>query len=107
MKSIEFAGSSLRDIRSFPSRPRREAGHQLDRVQRGMEPADWKPMPIIGQGVREIRIQSGGQFRVLLVANYRGRVLVLHAFEKKSQKTPKSEINRARKVLNVIVNSER
>jgi phage-related protein len=45
MKPIEFAGTSLRDIRSFPSRPRREAGHQLDRVQRGMEPADWKPMP--------------------------------------------------------------
>lgn len=34
MKLIEFAGSSLRDIRSFPTTPRREAGHQLDRVLR-------------------------------------------------------------------------
>ncbi len=106
MNPIEFAGTSLRDIRSFPSRPRREAGYQLDRMQRGLEPTDWKPMQIIGQGVREIRIQSGGQFRVLCVAGFRGRVLVLHAFEKKSQKAPKSEIDRARTIYNFIMNLE-
>lgn len=106
MNPIEFAGTSLRDIRRFPSQPRREAGHQLDRVQRGMEPTDWKPMPIIGPGAREIRIQSHGQFRVFYIASYGGRVLVLHAFEKKTQKTPKKEINRAKRILNLITNTE-
>lgn len=64
-------------------------------------------MPLIGPGIREIRIQSGGQFRVMYVSGFRGRVLVVHAFEKKSQKTPESEIDRAKKIFNVIMNQER
>jgi phage-related protein len=51
-------------------------------------------------------IEFAGQFRVLCVAGFRGRVLVLHAFEKKSQKTPKSEIDQARKIYNFIMNLE-
>ena len=57
MKDIEFVGRSLEEIRDFPVDAKREAGYQLDRVHRGLEPTDWKPMTSIGQGVREIRIQ--------------------------------------------------
>ncbi len=60
MKDIEFIGRSLEAIRDFPVDAKREAGYQLDRVQRGLEPTDWKPMTSIGQGVREIRIQEQG-----------------------------------------------
>jgi len=55
-KPVEFRGSSLGDLRAFPVDARRAAGHQSDRVQHGQDPDDWKPMPSIGQGVREIRI---------------------------------------------------
>ena len=48
-KPIEFQGSSLDDLRAFPLAARREAGHQLDQVQNGQEPDDWKPMYAIGQ----------------------------------------------------------
>ncbi len=55
-KLIEFLGSALDDLRAYPVLSRREAVYQLDQVQRGLEPDDWKPTTIIGQGVREIRI---------------------------------------------------
>jgi phage-related protein len=65
-KAVEFRGSSLEDLRAFPLTARREAGHQLDRVQHGREPDDWKPMTAVGHGVVEIRIRDeAGAFRVL------------------------------------------
>jgi len=67
MKPIEFRGDSLDCLREFPKPARREAGFQLDRVQRGLEPFDWKPMTAVGAGVREIRIrdESGSVPRAL------------------------------------------
>lgn len=57
-KPIEFLGDSLDELREFPQEARREAGHQLDRVQHGLEPDDWKPMKTIGAGVKEVRIKD-------------------------------------------------
>ena len=69
-KSIQFLGSALDDLRAFPILARREAGYQLDQVQRGNEPDDWKPMTSIGQGVRKIRIRDeAGAFRVIYFSN--------------------------------------
>ncbi len=97
-KPIEFLGSALDDLRAFPISARREAGYQLDQVQRGFEPDDWKPMPIIGQGVREIRIRdASGAFRVIYVAKLASAIYVLHCFQKKTQKTSKMDINLAEK----------
>jgi phage-related protein len=96
LKPVEFRGGSLDDLRSFPATARREAGHQLDQVQRGGEPDDWKPMPAIGQGVREIRIRdSTGAFRVIYVAKFAEAIFVLHCFQKKSQKTAKTDLDLA------------
>ena len=65
-KPVEFRGSALDDLRAFPAAARREAGHQLDQIQHGREPDDWKPMNTVGRGVREIRIRdTAGAFRVL------------------------------------------
>jgi phage-related protein len=65
-KPVVFRGCSLEDLRAFPLTARREAGHQLDQVQHGREPDDWKPMNTVGQGVKEIRIRdAAGAFRVL------------------------------------------
>jgi phage-related protein len=95
-KPVEFRGSALDDLRAFPAAARREAGYQLDRVQRGREPDDWEPMNAVGRGVREIRIRdAAGAFRVLYVAQFDDAVYVLHCFQKKTQKTSKEDLNLA------------
>jgi phage-related protein len=86
-KPLILLGSSRRDLRAFPDLPRRLAGFQLRRVQQGLDPDDWKPMPTVGPGVREIRIHVGGAHRVFYVAARVEAIYVLHAFEKKTQKT--------------------
>jgi len=96
LKPVEFRGSALDDLRAFPQAARREAGHQLDQVQHGREPDDWKPMITVGRGVREIRIHdAAGAFRVLYVAKFDDAVYVLHCFQKKTQKTSKADLNLA------------
>ena len=96
VKPISFVGSALDDLRGFPAAARREAGYQLDRVQRGLEPDDWRPMPSIGTGVREIRVRDeAGAFRILYVANLADAVYVLHAFQKKSEKTSQRDLDLA------------
>jgi phage-related protein len=95
-KPVEFRGSSLADLRAFPLNARREAGHQIDQVQLGYEPDDWKPMPGIGSGVQEIRIRdSSGAYRVIYVAKFSTAIYVLHCFKKKTQKTSKSDVDLA------------
>jgi phage-related protein len=86
MKPIEFRGSSLDDLRVFPASARREAGHQLDLVEQGLDPDDWKPMNTIGRGVRAIRIRDeAGAFRVIYIARFADAICVLHCFQKKTQ----------------------
>jgi len=102
MKPLYFVGSALEDLRDFPRAARREAGYQLDRVQFGLEPSDWKPMTTVGSGVREVRIHHGGQYRVIYVAKIDDAVHVLHAFHKKTQKTRKQDIEIARRRLRAI-----
>jgi len=81
VKPIAFLGGSLDDLRGFPADARRQAGHQLDRVQRGLDPDDWRPMQSIGSGVREIRVrEAAGVFRVIYVAAFADAIYVLHAF---------------------------
>ena len=70
MKPLNFIGSSLDDLRNFPDEARKEAGFELYAVQRGSEPSDWKPMPSIGRGVKEIRIRVLGEWRVIYVAKF-------------------------------------
>ena len=96
MKSIVFLGSSLDDLRGFPADARRQAGYQLDRVQRGLDPDDWRPMPSIGAGVRELRVRErAGAFRVIYVATFADAVYVLHAFQKKTRQTAKRDLDLA------------
>lgn len=95
-KPVEFVGSALDDLRAFPVAARREAGFQLDQVQQGKEPDDWKPMNIVGPGVREIRVrETDGAFRVIYVAKFEDAIYVLHCFQKKSQKTGKEDVSLA------------
>jgi phage-related protein len=100
VKPVEFMGDSLARLRDFPPTARRAAGYELDRVQRGLEPDDWKPMQSVGPGVRELRLRDRGRvFRVIFLATLPDRIAVLHAFQKKTQRTPKQDIDLAAKRL--------
>ena len=97
MKEVRFVGSSLDDLRHFPAGARREAGFELSNVQAGLPPSDWKPMSTVGAGAVEIRIKdAAGIYRVIYVARFEEAIYVLHAFEKKTQKTRKADIALAR-----------
>jgi phage-related protein len=105
-KPIEFLGSSRRALAGFPDEARRTAGFQLDRVQRGLEPCDWKPIPAIGPGAAELRVRDeSGTFRVVYVARFPDVVYVLHAFQKKSRKTSRLDLTLARSRYTELVRS--
>ena len=95
-KPLVWLGSARRDIRAFPADAQRRSGFQLRKVQHGLEPDDWKPMTSVGLGVREIRIQAELAHRVFYLATLDEAVYVLHAFEKRTRKTPPHEIALAR-----------
>jgi phage-related protein len=103
IKDLEFIGHTLDIIKDFPEVARREAGYQLSKVQDGLEPFDWKPMTSIGLGVKEIRIQKEGQYRVIYIAKLSDAVYVLHAFEKKTQKTNQHNIDIAKAALKKVL----
>ncbi|MBI2397322.1 MAG: type II toxin-antitoxin system RelE/ParE family toxin [Xanthomonadales bacterium] len=103
MKRVVWAGSSREELRAFPPEARREAGFQLSKVEAGNDPDDWKPMPDIGAGVREIRVRSSdGAFRVIYVTNIGSVVHVLHAFQKKTQKASLLDLRIARQRLKQV-----
>lgn len=96
MKRASFLGDTQKAIRDF-GKASYEAGHQILRVQLGRDPDDWKPMKTIGPSVKEIRFEEGKtQYRVVYLAKFEEAVYVIHAFTKKSQKTPPKELNVAK-----------
>ncbi len=81
-------GSARADLSVLPEDARRQLGFDLREVQRGREPRDWRPMPAVGAGVIEVRVRGAdGAFRLFYVAKFAEAIYVLHAFQKKSQRT--------------------
>jgi phage-related protein len=64
-------------------------------LQQGLSPTDWKPMPTVGDGVFELRIRAGGAFRVFYFMKRVEGIVVLHAFQKKSQQTAQLDVSLA------------
>ena len=97
MKSVIFVGGSRRALKDFPDLAKWQAGNELNEMQHGRMPTDWKPMTGVGPGAIEIRIHEPHEHRVICVAKFREAVYVLHAFEKKTQKTAQKDLETARK----------
>src|ERR1035437_7647019 len=94
---LRSLGESLKWLRDFPEGARHDAGYQLDKVQRGDQPDDFKPMPAIGKGVEEIRVSdSSGAYRGIYLARRAEAAYVLHAFHKKAQATPRNDLDIAK-----------
>lgn len=79
------------------------AGFELRRIQQGLQPTDWKPMVSAGAGVEEVRVHTAKEHRVIYIARFEEGVYVLHAFEKRSRKTPAREIEVARTRLREVL----
>jgi phage-related protein len=96
-KDIAWMGSSLDDlVKLFPEDMRKKAGQQLRKVQFGEDPDDAEPMPRVGPGAFEIRLtDAAGWYRVIFVAKFEKAVYVLHSFKKKTNDTPKADIDLA------------
>ncbi len=95
MKKLIWMGSSREDLRAFPRQVRRELGYQLENVQEGVDPDDWKPMSIVA-GVREIRVrESSGAFRCIYLATRPEGIYLLHCFQKKTQNTSRQDLDLA------------
>lgn len=95
---MRFLGDSLDCLREFPEDARHDAGYQLEKVQRGEQPEDFKPMPAIGKGVEEIRVtEDDGAYRIIYFARRAEAVYVLHAFQKKTQATARRDLETARR----------
>ena len=97
MKHIIWLGSSFEDLLTFPKEAKQSVGYNLDKIQRGQDPSDWKPISSIGKGVKEIRIHSDNEYRVIYLAQREEGIYVLHSFVKKTQKTSSKDIELAKK----------
>lgn len=107
MKEVRWLGDSRLVVREFPKGARRKIGEELSRVQYGANPKHGKALPEIGRGVLEIRVADNKEaYRVIYVASIGTKVVVLHAFHKKSKQgiaTPRTEIELARRRYRMLV----
>ena len=96
-RPVVWLGTSLRDLRRFNPLGRRAIGRLIRRLQEGTEPSDWKPLATVGNGVVELRAHANGEQRAVVIARFAEAIYVLHAFEKKSRKTSRHDLDVARR----------
>ena len=89
-------------MRTFAKDARRRAGYELYRVQQGLDPTDWKPMPSVGRGFGRYE-STRTENTVIYVARFEEAIYVLHAFEKKTRKTTREDIDVAAKRLRDVL----
>jgi phage-related protein len=107
VKPVDFHAKALEFIRAQATSSRRQIGEALRDLQKGINlgmPLS-RPMTIIAPGVHELRIRGeGATVRVFYYVRKSDAIIVFHAFQKKSQKTPSREINLARQRRQEVLN---
>ena len=107
VKPVDFHARALAFIKSQSTSIRRQIGEALRDLQKGINigmPLS-RPMTIIAPGVHELRVRGdGGAVRVFYCVRKSDSIIVFHAFQKKSRKTPSREINLARQRLQEVLN---
>jgi len=89
----------------WPQAMKKEGGFQLGRVQQGLDPNNYRPMPSIGAGVKEIKLQDDdkSQYRLIYVAKFEEAIYVFHVITKKTSETTSTrDITLAKKRLSEI-----
>ncbi len=98
IKSLDWVGSSRRDLEAFPETVQDKMVYALEVAQEGNKHPKAKPLKGKGlSGVMEIRIDyDKNTYRAVYATKIGDKIYVLHAFQKKSKRgiaTPKKEIN--------------
>lgn len=110
MLPARFHPKAIEAIRAFSDQARRDLGEAIFELQKGSRlvmPLS-RPMPLIARGVHEIRVKDrAGIYRAFYLVRSQDAVLVFHAFEKRTQKTPQHEIELGRKRLREMVSDEK
>lgn len=89
---INFLANTLDYLRDLEKDARSAIGYNLDRLQQGLDPEDWKPMSAVGAGVREIRIKvPSGTYRALYLQSKGQEIHVLNIYRKKDNVMRDSE----------------
>jgi phage-related protein len=103
--TVWYSPSLRQEVKSWPKTVREDIGEELNRVEYGGTPLDFKLLPVIGPGVTEIRVSDkGDQYRLIYVAKFEEAIYVLHVITKKKvQKTSKHDIDIARKRYSVLI----
>ncbi len=90
---VVWRGNSQKCLRKFLNEAKSNLGYNLDLVQTGKDPLDWKPFPCSEQGVKELRTEvTEGFYRVVYYLKIQGCVVVLHAFQKSKRRTDKKDV---------------
>lgn len=109
MKPVEFHRSAKKTIQEFPKDVKLALGKAIFALQLGrkLEMPFSRPMKQVGKGVEEIRLKdASGIYRVFYLARLEDVILIFHAFKKKTQKTPQSEIELGQKRLKEMLNED-
>jgi phage-related protein len=107
VKQVIWDQSARETVRSFSLEVRQEIGALLrilqDGGQLGMPQS--RPMKQVGPSVFELRVKDrDGIYRVFYMLFDKDRILIPHVFTKKTQKTPRHEIETAHKRLRRLIN---
>jgi phage-related protein len=104
-QTLWYKPSILDEVRTWPKEVTEEVGRQLNKVEYGGQPIDFKPMSSIGSGVFEIRHSDDGeQYRLIYVAKFKEAIYVLHVItKKKTRKTAQHDIDLAKERYNELV----
>ena len=93
MKDIVWKGDSLKILRNFPKSIRQDFGSDLFRLQNGLQAKDGKPFIGLKRQTFELRTRdNAGIYRILYVTFFKDKLVVLHCFQKKTQKTAKKDV---------------
>ena len=105
-KDVVFLGDTLKQIRALPGDVKNDLGFQIDKLQDGEQPDDFKPMYGIGIGVEEIRVwDRSGTYRLIYTARRPEAIYVLHVFQKTSEQTLQRDLELAKRRYHQIPRS--
>jgi phage-related protein len=97
-------GDAKEVLSGFPAQIKGTFGFSLRRIQQGLNPqCDSRRMDSIGKGVWELKAADERTwYRVVYLTRIGNTIYVLHAFEKRSRKTDKRDLEIARARLKTI-----
>ena len=96
MKELYWYPASKAALDRFPNEVKQYFGYQLHLLQSGESPDDFKPLKDLGKGINgvyELRYRDDNNiFRVAYVVKFVESIVVLHSWQKKTQKTAQSDL---------------